>query len=183
MPETEEGRPSRPPTDPTVGQVLPYAGSLTNAGEIERLRRHGWLPCDGSSHPDALYPSLSRLIKGIYGQGDQPNEFRVPDLRGRVPVGSSPARSLADSGGEETVTLTPENLPPHTHRYDRSEAEGESYSEKTERGEKKLNRGKANTDNGPGQALPFSVMQPYLVLHFLIRADQPPAASGDQGGG
>jgi microcystin-dependent protein len=46
--------------------------------------------------------------------GDGKANFALPDLRGRTVVGSSTAY-VGQSGGSETVTLTPAQLPPHTH--------------------------------------------------------------------
>ena len=53
---------------------------------------------------------------------DQTNYFRVPDLRGRVVVGAGDNRdsgisnrAFSEKGGDETHTLTSNEMPSHTH--------------------------------------------------------------------
>jgi microcystin-dependent protein len=81
----------------------------------------GWLVCDGSAVSRATYAALYAVIGGAYGGGDGVNTFNVPDMRARAPVGSGTggegltARPLAAIGGAETVTLTSDQMPGHTH--------------------------------------------------------------------
>lgn len=49
-------------------------------------------------------------------------KFFIPDMRNRVPIGSGQGlgftyRSLGDQGGEEEVSLTKAQLPPHKHQF------------------------------------------------------------------
>lgn len=78
-----------------------------------------WHDCDGSllaiSENDALYA----LIGTTYG-GDGVNTFALPDLRGRVPVHQGTGTGLSNylmgqQAGTETVTLTPGEMPAHSH--------------------------------------------------------------------
>jgi microcystin-dependent protein len=69
----------------------------------------GWLLCDGTSYLKTDFPTLSSAI-GIAWGGDA-SHFNVPDMRGRVPVGSGFAsglsnRLLAAAGGEEQHLLS-----------------------------------------------------------------------------
>ena len=78
----------------------------------------GWAMCDGQLLSIAENETLFQLIGTTYG-GDGQATFALPDLRGRVPVhmGSALGNTyqLAENGGVETVTLTPSQLPAHTH--------------------------------------------------------------------
>jgi microcystin-dependent protein len=60
--------------------------------------------------------TLFSLLGNMYG-GDGQTTFGLPDLRGRVPIHAAPATGypLAQLGGTETVTLTTQNMPVHTH--------------------------------------------------------------------
>jgi len=74
------------------------------------------------------YTALFSLLGATYG-GDGRNTFAVPDLRGRTPVGigrldggsASVEIKQGDKRGQEAVsiaiTLTPDNLPQHTHTF------------------------------------------------------------------
>jgi microcystin-dependent protein len=62
-----------------------------------------WVICDGSSVPKNTYSALFAAIGYTYGgSGDN---FNLPDLRGRVPVGSQSAITLA--GNPTITTATP----------------------------------------------------------------------------
>lgn len=79
----------------------------------------GWANCDGSTLLIAEYEVLYSLIGTVWG-GDGRTNFKLPDLRGRLPVGQGNGAGLApavfgQSVGTETVTLTTDNLPVHNH--------------------------------------------------------------------
>ena len=72
--------------------------------------------------------ALFALIGTTYG-GDGQTTFALPDLRGRLPVhqGQGPGLSnyvLGQMGGSETVTLTSQQLPAHTHAAQGQSAAG-----------------------------------------------------------
>ncbi|MFM2042074.1 MAG: hypothetical protein RLY86_650 [Pseudomonadota bacterium] len=75
--------------------------------------------CDGSLLPINEYQPLYALIGTTYG-GDGHSTFALPDLRGRLPVGTgqrpnNQAYVLGQVGGVNAVTLTAGQLPTHTH--------------------------------------------------------------------
>lgn len=79
------------------------------------LPESGWLACDGKNYPVPKYRNLFALIGNQFG-GDGINNFNVPDLRGRVPMGSKrDAFKQGQPGGTSATTLLPANLPPHNH--------------------------------------------------------------------
>jgi microcystin-dependent protein len=95
--------------EPFLGEIRLFAGTFAPVG---------WNLCDGSLLPIAQNDALYALIGTVYG-GDGTATFAVPDLRSRVPVhqgtGGGQTYTLGLAGGQESVTLTPANVPPHTH--------------------------------------------------------------------
>ncbi|WP_163833576.1 phage tail protein [Spartinivicinus ruber] len=74
-----------------------------------------WAKCDGQNLPIANNPSLFSLLGVAYG-GDGRTTFGLPNLQGRVPIHMGNGYQLGEKGGSETVRLTVENLPRHTHQ-------------------------------------------------------------------
>ena len=78
-----------------------------------------WMSCSGQLLPISNFNALFSLIGTLYG-GDGRTTFGLPDLRGRVPMGSGSGpgltpRSNGQSGGAEYVTLTVLEIPSHNH--------------------------------------------------------------------
>src|SRR5216110_1854053 len=95
---------------PFVGEIRIFAGNFAPAG---------WMFCDGQLLPISENQTLFQLIGTTYG-GDGQSTFALTDLRGRVPIHWGNAQSgsnyqLAQSGGVESVTLTVQQIPQHTH--------------------------------------------------------------------
>lgn len=79
----------------------------------------GWALCNGQILPIAQNTALFSLLGTTYG-GNGQTTFGLPNLQGRAPLhpGQGPglsAYSLGQVGGTETVTLTQNQLPSHTH--------------------------------------------------------------------
>jgi len=86
------------PTVP-VGALFPFAGTVIP---------QGYLLCDGSEKLRAKYPDLFALLQFTYGAPGTLNglgTFRVPDLRGRFPLG----RDNMDNGDQVPDASTPGN--------------------------------------------------------------------------
>jgi microcystin-dependent protein len=80
----------------------------------------GVLALDGTTYLGADYPDLYARIAAEFKDGS--GNFTLPDARGRSAVFSGAgagltARSIGDSFGAETVTLTVAELPAHDHSY------------------------------------------------------------------
>lgn len=83
-----------------------------------------WLACEGQELPIQQYTPLFSLIGIAYG-GNGSTTFKLPDLRDRVPMGVSATNPMGKVQGATTSTATPivsaslsltvDNLPPHTH--------------------------------------------------------------------
>jgi microcystin-dependent protein len=99
-----------------VGAVIPYGGDINNIPE-------GFLLCDGSEYNVDDYVDLYNAIKYTFtsSSSNDLTKFNVPNMCGRVPVGlldtSEHFNELGKIGGEESVTLTQDNLPAHSHTY------------------------------------------------------------------
>jgi microcystin-dependent protein len=99
-------------SDPYLGEVRLFAGNFAPVG---------WHLCDGMLLAIAENDALFNLIGTTYG-GDGISTFAVPDLRSRVPVGQGngpglSARTLGDQYGTESVTLTTQQIPAHSHAF------------------------------------------------------------------
>ncbi len=92
-------------SSPYIGEIRLFAGNFAPAG---------WMFCEGQLLPISEYDTLFNLIGTTYG-GDGQSTFALPDLRGRVPVHMGNGFILSQMGGEESVTLTTNQLPAHSH--------------------------------------------------------------------
>jgi len=78
-----------------------------------------WAFCAGQQISIQQNQALYALIGVTYG-GNASSHFNLPDLRGRFPIGAGNAPGgsnyvLGQAHGQETTTLTVNNLPQHTH--------------------------------------------------------------------
>ncbi len=99
-----------------VGTITPYAGQSAP---------DGYLACDGSAVSRTTYAALFKVISTTYGSGDG-STFNLPNLQGRTIIGVSSSHTLATTGGEETHTLTENEMPSHSHSGS-TDASGEHY--------------------------------------------------------
>ena len=96
--------------NPYVGEIRIFAGLFAP---------EGWALCQGQLLPISEYDTLFALLGTTYG-GDGESTFALPDLSARFPVhaGTGPDGSVLRAGdqfGVESVTLTTQQLPKHTH--------------------------------------------------------------------
>jgi len=80
-----------------TGTIVPWTDSTIASGFLE---------CNGSAVSRTTYADLFGVIGTTYGAGDGSTTFNVPDLQDNVPVGKSNNKSLASTGGANTVTST-----------------------------------------------------------------------------
>lgn len=79
----------------------------------------GWARCDGSILTINQNQALYSLLGTAFG-GNGTTTFALPDYRGRVPVhwgqtGTGYTYLVGNVGGAETVQLTANTMPMHTH--------------------------------------------------------------------
>lgn len=97
-----------------LGEIRLFAGDVAPSG---------WAFCNGQAMSMTEYPALYTVLTTKYG-GDGIKTFNLPDLRGRIPVhiGQGPGVDsyyrLGQTFGEETVPLTTQQIPPHSHSFE-----------------------------------------------------------------
>lgn len=108
-------------SEPYVGEIRMFAGNFAP---------RGWAFCDGQLLAVSQNDALFSLLGTIYG-GDGRTTFGLPDLRGRIPIHAGDGPGLSDRRlgaklGAEQVTLTPNQIPVHTHSVPADAAAGNS---------------------------------------------------------
>lgn len=168
--------------------LIPY-GTIIQSAAINVP--DGWLDCNGSLKLRTQYVNLYNAIGytysgGVYSGSDL--SFNVPDIRGRVAVGSGTgsgltARTLGATGGAETHTLTVGEMPSHDHT---SNANGggspgalglisitgsnTQNAEVNGGNEPDLYANPVALDiNNTGGGSAHNNMQPYIVFRYLIK--------------
>lgn len=100
-----------------------YVDAFRLIGDLKWSARNGdhsgWLVCDGRSVSRTAYAELFSVIGTSFGSSSG-TTFNIPDCKGRVlgGIGNGSGltnRSLGDSTGEETHTLTVSEIPSHNH--------------------------------------------------------------------
>jgi microcystin-dependent protein len=155
-----------------IGTVMPYAGQSTPLG---------WLLCDGSYVATNSYPHLWNIIGNSFGAGI-PGLFKLPDLRGRVPMGAGAGaglsnRVLGQSLGEESHLLTKFEMPSHSHPINYTGRIIGQYPPVRlqnvygfQGGGLYDNTGYIPLDIGStGGDQPHNIMQPSVILNYIIK--------------
>lgn len=160
-------------SDPFIGEIRMFAGSFAPAG---------WAFCDGQLIPISENDALFVLIGTTYG-GDGQETFALPNLQSRSPMhaGTGPGlsnRQLGEAAGVESVTLSTQQIPIHSHQMlgstDPASAKGaagnvlsrgpsEVYA--SEFTPEALNAASVQPQGG---SQPHDNMQPFLVISFII---------------
>jgi len=114
--------------DAYLGEVRPFAGHSEPAG---------WAYCDGRKLKISEHEPLFSLIGNVYG-GDGVNDFALPNLAGRVPIGAGhrpggSAHALGARGGDDTVALQTSHIPAHIHRLQATTLDATDNLPSTER--------------------------------------------------
>lgn len=97
-----------------IGSMAPFAGIVVPTN---------WLKCDGSQYNKSDYPELYKVIGDTWNlEGDNDDtKFRVPDMSERAAIGATNEFPVGTLLGEKEVQLTIDELPSHSHRYERVE--------------------------------------------------------------
>jgi microcystin-dependent protein len=157
---------------PYVGEIRMFAGNFAPAG---------WMFCAGQILPISENETLFQLIGTTYG-GDGQDTFALPNLQSRIPIHQGTqggiTYTLGETGGVETVTLTTQQIPSHTHpplgqTGSGSSAPGggvwaasTSQSIYTDAAPSIAMNAQAIDPSGGSQ--PHDNMMPYLAINFII---------------
>ena len=174
-----------------VGTVTMFAGPTAPAG---------WFICNGDEVSSSTYGTLASAIgydasdatTWYWGTPSDPNNlFRIPDYRGRLPVGlglpgdsnrisNTAAGTLGGVAGNDEATLAVDNLPEHQH--DLQSSTGEQFyavTNATTSAPETLTGG--GIDGGTGSRLglsggvfdgtsntPVDITNPFATINFII---------------
>jgi microcystin-dependent protein len=162
-------------SDPFIGEIRMFGAAFTP---------RNWAACNGAILDISGNEALFSLIGDTYG-GDGRSNFALPDLRGRVPgnfgagTGLTPYQ-MGARFGVERVTLTEDEIPPHSHPFQASlndateenpagavlaKTAGVFYVEYEDSGKAEFWE-QAVADTGAGQS--HSNMMPFLAINFII---------------
>jgi microcystin-dependent protein len=138
----------------------------------------GWAFCQGQIMSIQQNAALFSLLGTMYG-GNGTQTFALPDLQGRVAVGQGNGpgltpRVIGEITGVESVILNSQQMPQHNHAqpvtngpatttrpHSTVPAAGGSYAAAGDGG--------AFVATSPaGGSLPFSIVQPLLVINYCI---------------
>lgn len=145
-----------------VATVLPFAGAVAP---------DGFLICDGSELLASEFENLFSAIGITYGTGQAAGSFKLPDLRGRVPVGAGQGdglteRAIGAFGGAEMHQLSVEEMPSHTHDLP------VPMGVYANGGNTQFNfntSGTVKTVKSTGGDQPHNNMQPFVVINYIIK--------------
>lgn len=98
--------------DRVVGEIVWMASDYCDAGTMLRA--------DGTFQQTGSYSELFTEIAYTYGGSSAEGVFKLPDLRGAIPIGVGQGVGLAkytlgDIGGKVTRPIATENTPAHSH--------------------------------------------------------------------
>lgn len=130
----------------------------------------GWLLADGAPYSRTGYAALFAAIGTVYGSSDA-STFKVPNLKGRVPVGVNAGDTefdaLGETGGAKTHQLTLSEIPSHNHTISSSVAVGTGGPYNFIAGSAvDIAAIAANANGGDGA---HNNLQPYIALHYIIK--------------
>ncbi len=137
----------------------------------------GWALCNGQLLPINQNQALFSLLGTTYG-GDGRVNFALPNLRNRVPIHMGSGFTLGQFGGENSHTVTVQEMPSHDHFMNGTSANGTTpvptgglparsisnlYGPPVS-----LSTLHPSSVSNVGGSQPHNNMQPYLVLNFII---------------
>lgn len=164
-------------------QAEPFLGQIMCAGF--NFAPRGWAFADGRLLPIATNTALFSLLGTTYG-GDGRTTFALPDLRGRVILGSGQGpgtalHQLGESGGSETQQISVSQLPAHSHTVS-PQGSAQDATSISPAGKAPATKARTtlyadptpgtnlapSTSSATGGGQPVSVMQPYATFSCFV---------------
>ncbi len=135
---------------------IPAGGIIMWSGATNAIPS-GWVICDGNNS--------------------------TPDLRNRFVVGAGDSYAVDATGGADSVTLTVDQIPAHTHTWDRQDAQNDVGYRPWPASNNDCKRTTANTgdnthshtisgntgDQGGTMGQSFSILPPYYALCYIMK--------------
>ena len=161
---------------PILGEIRLFAGNFAP---------RGYALCNGQLLSISQNTALFSLLGTTYG-GNGTTNFALPNLQGRVPIhmgtGATGSSYLeGQQGGTEVVTLNVNQMPAHNHFVNSVASGGNQASPPNNLPAIESTGTSLNYSNAPatgqmnptmltaaGGGQPFPVVQPYLVINFII---------------
>lgn len=127
---------------PNINKYGVPAGAIVMWSGAVNAVPSGWALCDGTNN--------------------------TPDLRGRFIVGAGATYAVGDTGGAETVTLTVDQMPSHSHSITTYDEGSTVYDRVNGRTQAKLTYKKPTTSDTGGDQ-PHENRPPYYALCYIIK--------------
>jgi microcystin-dependent protein len=103
---------------PYIGEIRLFGGNFAPVG---------WAFCNGQLVPISENDALFTIIGTTYG-GDGQETFALPNLQSRVPIHQGNGFTQGEMAGVESVTLSTQQIPNHTHGLQVSSGPGAADS-------------------------------------------------------
>jgi microcystin-dependent protein len=158
-----------------MGGSQPYVGMIIIVPY--NFAPAGWSFCAGQLVPISENETLFNLIGTNFG-GDGQQTFALPNLQSRVAPHTGGGLTFAETGGVESVTLTTNQIPAHTHAAVVSSG---TQNSAIPNGSVLAKGPQTYTNTNPqtatlaqttlssvGGSQPHSNIKPYLCLNFII---------------
>lgn len=161
-------------SEPFIGEIRPFGFNFAP---------RGWAQCNGQLLPISQNTALFSILGTTYG-GDGKSTFALPNLQGVVPMGNGQGpglspRALGQKGGSETVVLTSQQIPPHTHSANCNAGNGNQLAPAGNVWAQDAGGSREYGDTGPSQMAAGAVgnvggdqahtnLQPYQVVNYCI---------------
>lgn len=161
----------------------PYLGQIISVGF--NFAPRGWAMCNGQLLPISQNDALFALLGTTYG-GDGITTFGLPNLQSRIAIhqGQGPGLQnyvLGQASGTETVTLTTNQMPAHTHpamavagNADKTTANGNLWATESAGATSFYSDGapdgpmNAQAISAAGGNQPHDNLMPYLCMTYVI---------------
>ena len=162
--------------DGVMATIIMFAGNFAP---------RNWAFCSGQILSISSNTALFSLLGTTYG-GNGQTTFALPDLRGRVPVGTGQGLGLAnvtlgEVAGATSVTLIQSNLPAHIHTVNVPTSDGNGTSDEPNGnilavGNESIFAATSSASGSYGGVTsgitggnqPFGIRTPYLGMNYVI---------------
>lgn len=162
-------------SNPYIGEIriVPY-----------NFAPQGWLDCSGQLLPISQFEALFQLIGTTYG-GDGETTFALPNLQSRTTIHADASNPIGSMMGVESVTLTMQQIPAHSHVVAARAASGDQtnpgqgkYATLASASRAEKIYGTSASGNAAsnmvaitGGSQPHENMQPFTTLRFIIAVE------------